>query len=314
MTKEMEVDLKNQEELKLKLSARDIIKERYHAAMDRYRRQIIFMLIFFIVILIIVILTLIPPFNDPDKQYWYWDPVVEFFQLDNYAKPSLEHLLGTDQAGRDQLTRLFHAVRNSLAFGLFTGLICIGIAVFLGVIGPYKGGVVDGTASFITNIALVFPQIPLILLLSAVLRVRAWWITMLVIGLFTWSWAARSIRSQVLTIKERNFIKVAKMSALKGVRIAFFEVLPNVLPYVILAFIIFLGNAIVTEAGIAILGVGQQSWLTLGLLLQDALQAGWVQSFSYWLWIPPGVCLILIYLSFFMVQSSLSKTFEQRTS
>lgn len=313
MQKEMNIESINQEELELSTSVKQIIKEKFHTAMDRYRRQIIFLIIFFIVILVIVILTLVPPFNMPEKKFWYWDPEAGIYQLDNYAKPSLAHLLGTDQAGRDQLTRLLHAVRNSLVFGLATGSICTGIAVFLGVIGPYIGGLVDGVASFFTNIALIFPQIPLILLLSAVLEIRAWWITMLVIGLFTWPWAARSIRSQVLTLKERNFIKVAKMSALKDMRIALLEVLPNVLPYVILAFIIFLGNAIVIEAGIAILGVGQQNWITLGLLLQDSLQAGWVQSFSYWLWIPPGICLILIYLSFFMVQSSLSKTFEQRT-
>lgn len=314
MTKKMQLDLEDQGELNLKIGIRDILKERYRKAMDRYKRQIIFMLVFFIGVLIIIILSLVFFFNEPEKQFWYWDEVVGFYQRDVYARPSLEHLLGTDQLGRDQLTRLIHAVKNSLAFGLFTGLICTGIAISLGVLGSFIGGVVDNIASFITNIVLVFPQIPFILLMSAVLQVRTWWLTMLVIGLFTWPWAARSIRSQVLTLKERNFIKVSKMSALSGPRIAFVEVLPNVLPYVILAFIIFLGNAIVIEAGIAILGIGQQNLITLGLLFQDALQAGWIQSFSYWLWIPPGICLILIYLSFFMVQSSLSKTFEQRTS
>jgi peptide/nickel transport system permease protein len=154
--------------------------------------------------------------------------------------------------------------------------------------------------------------------MSSVLRIREWWITVLIIGLFTWPWAARSIRSQVLTLKERNFIKVAKMQPSGSIlatdlRIAFIEVLPNVLPYVILAFIIFLGNAIVIEAGIAMIGLGQQNWLTLGLLLEQAGIWQWISSFSYWLWVPPGVCLILIYLSFFMLQTSLSKTFEQRT-
>lgn len=309
MTKEMQIELKNQEELEEKIGIKEIIKEKYHAAMDRYKRQIILMLVIFIIILIIVILTLIPPFNDPEIRYWVTPDVL----LDNFADPSLKHWLGTDQFGRDHLTRLFHAVRNSLAFGLITGLICTGIAVFLGVIGPFKGGVVDVIASFFTNMALVFPQIPFILLMSSLLQIRAWWMTMLIIGLFTWPWAARSIRSQVLTLKERNFVKVSKMSALKDMRIAFLEVLPNTLPYILLAFIIFLGSAIILEAGIAMIGLGQQNWLTLGLLLDEAFRWQWISSFSYWLWIPPGICLILIYLSFFMIQSSLSKTFEQRT-
>lgn len=319
MTKEMEIELKNQEDLEKEiLSTKEIIKEKFHAVWARYKRQIILMMVFFGAVLVIVILTLIPPFNEPEKVYTYWDPVHGIWQIDNYARPSLEHLLGTDQAGRDHLTRLFHAVKNSLAFGLITGSICTGIAIFLGVIGPYVGGVVDVIASFFTNIALIFPQIPFILLMSAVLQIREWWITVLIIGLFTWPWAARSIRSQVLTLKERNFIKVAKMQPsgsrlATDMRIAFIEVLPNVLPYVILAFIIFLGNAIVIEAGIAMIGLGQQNWLTLGLLLEQASQWQWISSFSYWLWVPPGICLILIYLSFFMLQISLSKTFEQRT-
>ena len=310
MTREMQIELKTQEELEKKIGIKQIIKEKFHAAMDRYKRQFILMIAFFIVILIIIILTLVPPFNDPDKRFWVTPGVL----LDNYAKPSLEHLLGTDQLGRDHLTRLIHGVRNSLGFGLLTGSICTVIAVFLGVIGPFKGGVVDVIASFLTNIALVFPQIPFILLMSSLLQIRAWWITMLIIGLFTWPWAARSIRSQVLIIKEKDFIKVSKMSALKDMRIAFVEVLPNALPYVILAFIIFLGNAIIIEAGIAMIGLGQQNWLTLGLILNEAVDWGWIYpSFSYWLWIPPGICLILIYLSFFMIQTSLSKAFEQRT-
>ncbi len=306
----MAKEIKFQEESIEIIGVRGILKEKYHAVMDRYKRQIILMTVFLIVVLIIVILTLIPPFNDPEKRYWVTPGVL----LDNYADPSLKHLLGTDQAGRDHLTRLFHAVRNSLTFGLITGLICTGIAVFLGIFGPFKGGAADATTSFITNIALVFPQIPFILLISAILQIREWWITMLVIALFTWPWAARSIRSQVLTLKERNFVKVSRMSALKDMRIAFTEVLPNVLPYLLLAFIIFLGNAIILEAGIAMIGLGQQNWLTLGLLLNHAVDYGWIYpSFSYWLWLPPGICLILIYLSFFVVQSSLSRTFEQRT-
>ncbi len=309
MTKEMQIELKNQEELGKKVGIKEIIKEKYHAAMDRYKRQFILMLVFFIVVLIIVILTLIPPFNEPEKRYWVTPDVL----LDNYADPSLKHLLGTDQFGRDHLTRLFHAVRNSLAFGLITGLICTGIAVSLGVIGPFKGGAVDATASFITNIALVFPSTAFIILISTILQIREWWVTMLVIALFSWPWAARSIRSQVLTLKERNFIKVSKMSALKNMRIAFTEVLPNVLPYILLAFIIFLGGAIITEAGIAMIGLGQQNWLTLGLMLNQAVEFGWIfPSFSYWLWLPPGICLILIVLTFFIIQASLSRTFEQR--
>ncbi|MFX1371204.1 MAG: ABC transporter permease, partial [Promethearchaeota archaeon] len=229
MTEEILFDIKGHE-LEDR-SFKEILKEKYHNIITRYKAQVILLFVFFVIILIIVILTFIPPFNKPDKVYWVGG------YRDNFHDPTLKHLLGTDQHGRDYLTRLLHAIRNSLAFGFITGLLCTGIAVFIGIIGPFKGGVSDTTTSFITNIALVFPQIPFILLMSAILKTREWWITMLIIGLFTWPWAARSIRSQVLTLKERNYIKVARMSGLKSSKIAFGEVLPNVLPYIFLAFI-----------------------------------------------------------------------------
>jgi len=305
MTKEMLLEIKGPE--LEDGSFKELLKEKYHNAMARYKAQLILLFVFFVVILIIVILTYVPPFNEPEKVYW-----VEGSR-DNFRDPTLQHLLGTDQHGRDYLTRLLHAIRNSLVFGFITGLICTGIAVVLGVIGPFKGGVTDTTTSFITNIALVFPQIPFILLMSAILQTREWWITMLIIGLFTWPWAARSIRSQVLTLKERNYVKVAKMSGLKESKIAFGEVLPNVLPYIFLAFIIFLGNAIIIEAGIAIIGLGQQNWLTLGLLLNHAVSWGLIYPRRlYAMWLTPGICLILIYLAFFIIHSSVSRTFEQR--
>ncbi|HDZ17244.1 hypothetical protein LCGC14_0775100 [marine sediment metagenome] len=309
MTEEMQMELKTEEELELKVSIKQIIKEKYHAALERYRRQFILLAIFFIAIIIIVILTYIPPFNTPDKKYWVEVDVL----YDNWAEPSLKHWLGTDEFGRDHFTRLLHAIRNSFLFGLITGSVCTGVAVLTGVIGPFKGGAVDTTTSFITNIALVFPQIPFILLMSAIFEVRSWWITMLFISLFTWPWAARSIRSQVLTLKERNYIKVSKMSGLKDMRIAFIEVLPGVLPYIFLAFIIFLSSAILIEAGIAMVGLGQQQWLTLGLLLNNAVVFGWIYPMrDYWLWLPPGICLIIISLTLFIIQASISKTFEQR--
>ncbi|MFX1569196.1 MAG: ABC transporter permease [Promethearchaeota archaeon] len=305
MTEEMSLEI---EEPELEESSfKEILKEKYHNAMARYKAQLILLIVFFVVILIIVILTYIPPFNEPDKVYW-----VEGSR-DNFSDPTLQHLLGTDQHGRDYLTRLLHGIRNSLAFGFITSLICTGLAVFLGIIGPFKGGVTDTSTSFITNIALVFPQIPFILLMSAILQTREWWITMLIIGFFTWPWAARSIRSQVLTLKERNYVKVARMSGLNESKIAFGEVLPNVLPYIFLAFIIFLGNAIIIEAGIAIIGLGQQNWLTLGLLLEHAVSWGFIYPRRlYAMWLTPGICLILIYLAFFIIHSSISRTFEQR--
>ena len=138
------------------------------------------------------------------------------------------------------------------------------------------------------------------------------WIILVVIAFFNWPWASRSIRSQILTLKERNFVKIAKISGVRSTKIAFVEVLPRVLSYVFLVFAIMVAIAIQSEAGIALIGLGQQDFISLGSLLYDYMIAGAPQHHYYHWFIPPGLFLVLFVLLIYVAHASFTKTFNPR--
>ncbi len=271
----------------------------------RYHYQLIMGLIFIIISTFFIVISYIPPYNDVMRYYY----VLERVNL----PPSISFPMGTNRYGQDNFNLLLRGFSNSIVFSFITALICTGIAVIFGVIGPYVGGILDYITQFITNIALVFPVIPFILLLSALTQERSIVQMIFVIALFYWPWAARSMRSQVLTIKERDYIKISKMSGISSVRIAINEVLPGVLSYAFLTFVISVAIAIATEAGIAMLGFGQNDFITLGYLLDEVMTQSYMVTGKYYLWIPPGVVLTLFLLMIYTLHGSVSTLFNPKT-
>ena len=275
----------------------------------RYKRQFALLLGIVILVIILSVWTTIPPYDQPYTKIWENYP----YKLATYWPMSWQFPLGTTNSGENYFVMVLWATKNSINFGVLTATLATSIAILFGVFGPFKGGVADTSTSFVTNVAMVFPQIPFILFINTLMDSPSWITVMLVIGLFTWPWAARSIRAQVLTLKERNFIKVSKMSALGDMRIAFSEVIPNVLSYILLVFCICFGIAIITEAGISMLGLGPQNYLTLGHLLYLSLEKAWISTFHYNLWLTPGIVLTVVYLIFYSIQASFINTFNPRT-
>jgi len=303
-TKPIIVDSINMEEL----NGKDLggsSQKRLKLLWTRYRNQLIMLILFVIISIIFIVISYIPPFNDIDRYYF----VLERVRL----PPSLTFPMGTNRYGQDNLNLLLRGFSNSIVFSFITALLCTGIAVIFGVIGPYIGGIVDYISQFITNIALVFPVIPFILLLSALTQERSIYQMIFIIALFYWPWAARSMRAQVLTIKERDYIKISKMSGIGSTRIAITEVLPGVLSYLFLTFVISVAIAIATEAGIAMLGFGQNDFLTLGYLLDEVLTQGYIITGKYYIWIPPGLVLTLFLLLIYALHGSVSSLFNPKT-
>ncbi|MFX1274426.1 MAG: ABC transporter permease [Promethearchaeota archaeon] len=272
---------------------------------NRYRNQIIMLSIFIIITIFFIIITYIPPFNDISR--YYYD--IERVRL----PPSPAFPMGTNRYGQDNLNLLLRGFSNSIIFSFITALICTGIAVLFGVIGPYIHWTTDTISQFITNVALVFPVIPFILLLAALTEERSIYQMIVIIALFYWPWAARSMRAQVLTIKERDYIKVSKMSGIGSAKVAVTEVLPGVLSYTFLTFVISVAIAIATEAGIAMLGFGQNDYLTLGYLLDEVLTQGYIITGKYYIWIPPGAILTLFLLLIYALHGSISSIFNPKT-
>jgi peptide/nickel transport system permease protein len=230
--------------------------------------------------------------------------------------PSNQFLLGTGNFGEDVLAQLCTGTRNSLTIGAIAGGIATLIAVLIGGIGPFKGGVMDELSNAFTNVVMVFPLLPLLILLASIMRGGSMFLVAGLIGVTSWPWAARSIRSQVLTLKERGFIDVARMSGMKDRNIVIREIMPNMLAYIIVVFVVSLSIAVLTESGLSMIGLGPDlsSNVTLGTMLY------WVLNNTHtalpwnlwWCFIPPGLLLTVFLVAVFVMHAGMDEVFNPR--
>jgi peptide/nickel transport system permease protein len=230
--------------------------------------------------------------------------------------PSSQFLLGTGNFGEDVLAQLCTGTRNSLLIGALAGGIATLIAVLIGGIGPFKGGLLDEISNAFTNVVMVFPMLPLLILLSSIMRGGSMFLVAGLIGVTSWPWAARCIRSQVLTLKERGFIDVARMSGMKDRIIVIREIMPNMLAYIIVVFVVSLSIAVLTEAGLSMIGLGPDlsSNVTLGTMLY------WVLNNTHtalpwnlwWCFIPPGLLLTVFLVAVFIMHAGMDEVFNPR--
>jgi len=230
--------------------------------------------------------------------------------------PSSEFLLGTGNFGEDVLAQLAAGTRNSLMIGAIAGTFATLIAVLVGGLGPYKGGFLDEISNAFTSVVMVFPMLPLLILLAAILETRSMFLVAGLMGATSWPWAARSIRSQVLTLKERGYIDVARMSGMKDRKIVIAEIMPNMLAYIIVVFVVSLSIAVLTEAGLSMIGLGPDpsSNVTLGSILYWVLNSTQVALpwYLWWVFIPPGLVLTVFLLAVFVMHSGMDEVFNPR--
>jgi len=243
-----------------------------------------------IIVIIIAMFGIVGPFftRDPREIMRKEDGTAR-----RWEPPSTEFLLGTDTAGRDVLAQVCVAIRNSLFVGVIAGLLALTIGVIIGGLLAYKGGLVDETANLTTNIFLVLPQLVVLIVIASVLHSRSLLVVGILIGLFNWAWMARSIRSQLLSLKERNFVDLARISGKGDFSIVAKEILPNMLAYIFLCLIIGISSAVVVEASISMIGLGPTTAFTLGKMLEWAVSWETHSIGAWWYFIPPGVILVM---------------------
>ena len=209
--------------------------------------------------------------------------------------PSGVHPLGTDQLGRDVLSRMFYGARVSLAVGFVSVGIASLIGIVLGATAGYHGGVVDATIMRLVDLMLVFPRFFLLLAVLAFLRPSIWTI-MAVIGLTGWMGVARLVRAEFLALKEREFVIWSQSIGASAFRIIWRHILPNAMAPVLVAMTLGIPAAILTESGLSFLGLGVQpphaSWGNILNEGKDAIEIGW------WLSVYPGVAILLTVLSY----------------
>jgi peptide/nickel transport system permease protein len=228
--------------------------------------------------------------------------------------PSNEHLLGTTIFGQDIFAQLCTGIRNSLIVGGLAGALGTFIAILFGALGAYKGGLADTISSFVTSIVIVFPVLPLLIILSAVLSQRSLFLVAALIALTMWPWAARSIRSQVLSLKEREFVNLARMSGMKDTTMVITEVLPNMLAYIMMVFVLLVGGGILAEASISMIGLGAPGAVTLGQMLWWAInQTKYANWWTMWWWfVPPGFILTVFLSAVFVMHAGMEELFNPR--
>ncbi len=212
------------------------------------------------------------------------------------APPSSEHWLGTTTTGQDIYSQLIYGTRVSLLVGLLGGLAATAIALVIGLVSGYAEGTwVDDILSFVTNVALVIPVLPLIIVLVAYSDVRGIGLIVGVIAITSWAGAARAKRAQIITLRNRDFVTAAKFSGEGTLRIIFREIMPNMTSLVAAGFVGAATGAIGAEAGLAVLGLGSSDSVSWGTMLyQSNAQGALQQGLFLWVFVPGLVLGILI--------------------
>lgn len=223
-------------------------------------------------------------------------------------------VLGTDNFGRDVLTELVYATRTSLKIGLIAGVIATLIGLMLGLLSGYVGGLLDDIIMFITNLFTVIPSFVILILISYSVGQSARGITMVasIIGLTSWTWTTRSVRSQVISLRNRDHVNLSKLSGHSLFRIILTDILPYVASYVIMALILQISSGILAEAQLSMLGLGPATTkvTTLGLMMNWAMQYKAPLSNAWWAFLPVILSIALITFSLNLMNTGLDKVFN----
>lgn len=223
-------------------------------------------------------------------------------------------LLGTDNFGRDVLKELVAGAKTSLRIGLIAGAIATVIGLLLGLLSGYMGGIVDNIIQFFTNIFSVIPSFVLLILISYSIdqTQRGPALCAIIIGLTSWTWTTRSVRSQVISLRNRDHVNLSKLSGHSLFRIIMTDILPYIASYVVMAFILQVSSGILSEAQLSMLGLGPRTTTTptLGLMMNWATLYGAHTSGRWWAYFPVILTITLISFSLNFMNTGMDQVFN----
>ncbi|MFF7158983.1 ABC transporter permease subunit [Streptomyces sp. NPDC008139] len=208
--------------------------------------------------------------------------------------PGGGHPLGTNQFGQDMLAQVVAGARGSMYVGVLGAVVGTAIAILVGVPAGFYGGKIDGALNFLTNLFLVMPTLPLIMIVAGYLQGTGLTTIALIIGFFGWSGGARTLRAQAMSIANRDFVRAMRMLGERGRRLVFAEVLPHLTGLIASMFLHAMIGAVMAEAGLAFLGISDSSSISWGTMIQGAQQQSAVLRGLWWWFVPPGLCIALI--------------------
>lgn len=257
-------------------------------------------------LLIILILAIFAPLIAP------YDPYerVQVEPGDILAPPDPEHLLGRDDAGKDVWSLLIYGARVSLVVGFVSAFVSMFIGTTVGMLAGYYGGRVSNLLMRFTDFLMVIPDLPLMLVIISVWG-RGLWKIILVISVLYWTYTARLVRSQVLSIKERTFVLRARALGASDLRIILQHIFPQVMPIILAQTVLDVSASIIAESTLSFLGLGDPTLVSWGMMLNFAFERA-ISRMAWWFLLPPGFAIVWVSLALILIGTALEEIVNPR--
>jgi peptide/nickel transport system permease protein len=228
-------------------------------------------------------------------------------------RPSREYLLGTDTVGRQILAVVIYGTPLTLKIGLIAGAIGLGVGMVFGLVAGYYGGVADSVFRGMADTFLTVPGLLVLVVIAATLKGTVNVTTQaLVVSALAWMYPTRTIRSQVLSMRERGYVQLARFSGMNGFEIIARELVPNLLPYLAASFVGAVSAAILASIGLEALGLGPKNEPTLGMTIYWSMYYTSMLRNLWWWWAPPIVVIVIIFTGLFMISAGLDQVANPR--
>jgi|GEM_PF-377920 len=240
-----------------------------------------------------------------------YDPITD--ENNKYLPPSTEHLLGTDNLGRDVLGQLVYGSRDVLTIALLTSLITVFIGTSIGMLSGLAGGVIDNIIQIITNLFLSIPSFPVLLIFASFFTIEDPFSFAMVLSIWGWAGLSRAVRAQIVSLRERDFIQICKVMNLSKSHIIFKEMFPNIATYILINFIVIMRNAITGSVGIMMMGLADFQPSNWGAMLLRAKDTGaiLIPEATYFLF-APIVAIMIFQMGAILLANGLDETLNPR--
>lgn len=229
-----------------------------------------------------------------------------------FRPPSLKYPFGTDKFGRNLLAVMIAGTPLTLKVGLIAGALGVGIATVLAFVSAYYGGWLDVAICWVVDVGLTIPSILLLIMIAILVRDITVTEMAFVVSTTAWLWPTRTMRSQVLTLKERNYVELARLSGMGSLEIIVKELMPNLIPIITANLVSTIASAILATIGLEALGLGPSEAPTLGRTLHWVIAYSAVLQGYWWWWTPPIVIIVLIFLSLFLASTGMDEIANPR--
>jgi len=226
--------------------------------------------------------------------------------------PSSEYWFGTTTFGQDVFVQFVHGLGATFFVGIVGGGLAAVIGMTVGFVAGYRGGLIDEVLNMLTNVVLVIPTLMVLIVVVAYVNARGLLVEAIFIGFTAWPWAARAIRAQTMSLRSRDFVDLARLTGVGTRRIISGEIAPNMSSYLMLTFILLFGNAVLIAATLDFIGLGPTEGISLGLMMNNAVLWSALQLGMWWWFIPPGLGIVLIVGSLYVMNVGLDQIFNPR--